>query len=53
MPSTPRCQLMPHGSIQVCFETNWKPSSPVSNEASSQIVSAAVPTDDSNATILA
>ncbi len=53
MPSTPRCQLIPHGSIHVCFDTNWNPASPVSNDASSQIVSAAVPTDDSSAIILA
>ena len=44
---------MPHGSIQVWIDTNWNPASPVSNEASNQIVSAAVPTDDSSATILA
>ena len=42
MPSTPRCQEIPHSSIHVCLETNWKPASPVSKAASIQIVSANV-----------
>ena len=49
MPSTPRCHEMPQGSIQVCFDTNWKPASPVSNDAISQIDIAAVATAEINA----
>ncbi len=40
---------MPHCSIQVCCDTNWNPASPVSNEASSQMLIAAVVTDASSA----
>ena len=49
MPSTPRCQPIPHCSIHVCCDTNWKPSSPISNEASSQMLMAAVATELSKA----
>ncbi len=52
MPSTPRCHEMPHGSIHVCFDTNWKPDSPVSNDAINQIDIARVPTLARSATIL-
>ena len=44
---------MPHCSIQVCFDTNWNPASPVSNEAISQIDIATVPTVDISAISLA
>src|SRR6266508_495974 len=37
MPSTPRCHEMPHRSIHVCFDTYWKPASPVLNDASNQM----------------
>ena len=38
MPSTPRCQEMPHGLIQVCLLTNWKSGSDLSKAASIQMV---------------
>ena len=48
MPSTPRCQPIPHCSIHVCWDTNWNPASLVSNEASNQILIAAVVTEASS-----
>ena len=44
MPSTPRCQEIPHSSIHSWRDTNWKPASALSNPASSQMLRAPVST---------
>ena len=49
IPSTPRCQPIPHDVIHSCLETNWNPSSPVSKDANTHRPIAPVNTEVTSA----